>query len=452
MADNAASADIAEDFEIPAGAPGRSSTSWMRAARNGAGIVHQNVDVRKRLVDALARGGIGEVSGERSRLDAGCFARSRRLPSSARRPSAPPGRRARPRARTIAPPQARCPSRLPVISAVRPVSFKSIVSPSTLRHCMPGLPALCPARRDSLEIACHHAKRTPSMTASADAVTLPGGDTVLVEISDRIAWVTMNRPEKRNAINPAMSFEMLDVFEALEADERCGVLVLTGAGEAYSSGMDLREYFRATDKLSLRRAAEGHAQERDGAVEAAAILRQADHRHGQRLVLWRRVQFADRLRSRHRRRGRDLRAVGNQLGHYPGRHRHQGGSLGHGPARRDVLHHDRRDFRRPQGGRHGARQRSGAARGVARACGETRHDADREKSHGAAHRQACGAPRARHVVGGRRGLSVRQARPAALPRSGKGPREGHDAIPRREILPAGARRLSSGQVEPSSHM
>jgi feruloyl-CoA hydratase/lyase len=89
------------------------------------------------------------------------------------------------------------------------------------------------------------------MNASADTAKLPGGNTVLVEITDRIAWVTMNRPEKRNAINPALSFEMLEVFEALEADERCGVLVLTGAGEAYSSGMDLREYFRATDKLSL---------------------------------------------------------------------------------------------------------------------------------------------------------------------------------------------------------
>jgi feruloyl-CoA hydratase/lyase len=89
------------------------------------------------------------------------------------------------------------------------------------------------------------------MNASAEAAKFPGGNTVLVEITDRIAWVTMNRPEKRNAINPTLSFEMLEVFEALEADERCGVLVLTGAGEAYSSGMDLREYFRATDKLSL---------------------------------------------------------------------------------------------------------------------------------------------------------------------------------------------------------
>jgi trans-feruloyl-CoA hydratase/vanillin synthase len=88
------------------------------------------------------------------------------------------------------------------------------------------------------------------MTGNAEAASLPGGTTVLVEIADRIAWVTMNRPEKRNAINPTMSFEMLDVFDALEADERCGVVVLTGAGDAYSSGMDLREYFRATDKLS----------------------------------------------------------------------------------------------------------------------------------------------------------------------------------------------------------
>jgi trans-feruloyl-CoA hydratase/vanillin synthase len=114
---------------------------------------------------------------------------------------------------------------------------------------------------------------------------LPGGNTILVEIVDRVAWVTMNRPEKRNATNPTLSFEMLDVFEALESDERCGVVVLTGAGDAYSSGMDLREYFRATDKLSYDERLKDHAQERHGAMEAAAILRQADHRHGQRLVL-----------------------------------------------------------------------------------------------------------------------------------------------------------------------
>jgi hypothetical protein len=37
------------------------------------------------------------------------------------------------------------------------------------------------------------------------AAPLPGGKLVLVEIEDRIAWVTLNRPEKRNAISPALA-------------------------------------------------------------------------------------------------------------------------------------------------------------------------------------------------------------------------------------------------------
>jgi feruloyl-CoA hydratase/lyase len=80
---------------------------------------------------------------------------------------------------------------------------------------------------------------------------LPGGKTVLVEIKDRIAWVMLNRPEKRNAINPEMCEEMLRVLDALEPDPRVGVLVLTGAGNAYSGGMDLREFFRASDPLTV---------------------------------------------------------------------------------------------------------------------------------------------------------------------------------------------------------
>ena len=75
----------------------------------------------------------------------------------------------------------------------------------------------------------------------------PWGNTVLVELEDGIAWVTMNRPDKRNAMNPAMNREMNEVLDALEIDDRCGVLVLTGSGESFSAGMDLKEYFRETD-------------------------------------------------------------------------------------------------------------------------------------------------------------------------------------------------------------
>ncbi|WP_366524212.1 p-hydroxycinnamoyl CoA hydratase/lyase [Brevundimonas sp.] len=85
--------------------------------------------------------------------------------------------------------------------------------------------------------------------------------TVKVEFDEGIAWVTMNRPEKRNAMSPTLNREMLEVLEALEFDERCGVLVLTGAGDSFTAGMDLKEYFRETDnapasvKLKIRRAA-----------------------------------------------------------------------------------------------------------------------------------------------------------------------------------------------------
>ena len=72
-------------------------------------------------------------------------------------------------------------------------------------------------------------------------------ETVLVEFDNGVAWVTMNRPEKRNAMSPTMNREMLEVIELLEQDDRCGVLVLTGAGESFAAGMDLKEYFRELD-------------------------------------------------------------------------------------------------------------------------------------------------------------------------------------------------------------
>lgn len=71
--------------------------------------------------------------------------------------------------------------------------------------------------------------------------------TVKVDIEDGIAWVTLNRPEKRNAMSPTLNREMVEVLETLEQDASAGVLVLTGAGDAWTAGMDLKEYFRETD-------------------------------------------------------------------------------------------------------------------------------------------------------------------------------------------------------------
>jgi trans-feruloyl-CoA hydratase/vanillin synthase len=74
--------------------------------------------------------------------------------------------------------------------------------------------------------------------------------TVKVDVEEGIAWVTLNRPEKRNAMSPLLNREMIDVLETIELDEDAQVLVLTGAGESWSAGMDLKEYFRETDGRS----------------------------------------------------------------------------------------------------------------------------------------------------------------------------------------------------------
>ena len=74
---------------------------------------------------------------------------------------------------------------------------------------------------------------------------------VTVDIEQRIAWVTFNRPEKRNCMNPALNAQMLAVLAELEFREDIGVLVLSGAGDAWSAGMDLKEYFRDTEAQGL---------------------------------------------------------------------------------------------------------------------------------------------------------------------------------------------------------
>lgn len=71
---------------------------------------------------------------------------------------------------------------------------------------------------------------------------------VKVDLADGIAWVALNRPDKRNAMNPALNAEMVEVLETLDAEDACKVLVLTGVGGAFSAGMDLKEYFREIDQ------------------------------------------------------------------------------------------------------------------------------------------------------------------------------------------------------------
>ena len=76
-------------------------------------------------------------------------------------------------------------------------------------------------------------------------------DVVSTRVEDRIAWVSFNRPDKRNCMSPTLNRRMLEVIDELEFRDDVGVLVLTGEGSAWSAGMDLKEYFRETEALGL---------------------------------------------------------------------------------------------------------------------------------------------------------------------------------------------------------
>ena len=78
--------------------------------------------------------------------------------------------------------------------------------------------------------------------------------TVKVEVAGDIAWVTMNRPEKRNAMTPQMHEEMIEALRALAEAPEAKVLVLTGAGESWSAGQDLQLFFRDLDDKQIGRA------------------------------------------------------------------------------------------------------------------------------------------------------------------------------------------------------
>jgi trans-feruloyl-CoA hydratase/vanillin synthase len=76
--------------------------------------------------------------------------------------------------------------------------------------------------------------------------------TVAFSIEEGVAWVKFNRPEKRNAMSPALNRRMMQVLDELEFHPDVGVLVLTGEGSAWTAGMDLQAYFRDTEAQGLQ--------------------------------------------------------------------------------------------------------------------------------------------------------------------------------------------------------
>jgi enoyl-CoA hydratase/carnithine racemase len=66
-------------------------------------------------------------------------------------------------------------------------------------------------------------------------------DTILYEVDDRTATITFNRPDRLNAVSPAMAEELRQAYAAAEADESVWTIIVTGNGRAFCAGADVTE-------------------------------------------------------------------------------------------------------------------------------------------------------------------------------------------------------------------
>jgi 2-(1,2-epoxy-1,2-dihydrophenyl)acetyl-CoA isomerase len=66
--------------------------------------------------------------------------------------------------------------------------------------------------------------------------------TITVEIENAIATVTLNRPEKKNAITMAMRHQLWEAFEEIAEQDEVRAVILTGAGTDFCSGVDVQEF------------------------------------------------------------------------------------------------------------------------------------------------------------------------------------------------------------------
>ena len=74
---------------------------------------------------------------------------------------------------------------------------------------------------------------------------------IIYEKKKNIARITINRPDRLNAVRMQTTRELLKAFEAAEADDTVGVIVLTGKGDrSFSAGGDLKEFAESSPYLA----------------------------------------------------------------------------------------------------------------------------------------------------------------------------------------------------------
>lgn len=75
--------------------------------------------------------------------------------------------------------------------------------------------------------------------------------TILIKMEYPLAWITLNRPNKLNVIDPAMLNELVKALDGLEGDEQVRIIILTGAGRAFCAGADIAQLADASPMYAL---------------------------------------------------------------------------------------------------------------------------------------------------------------------------------------------------------
>ncbi|HEY2168232.1 MAG TPA: enoyl-CoA hydratase/isomerase family protein, partial [Candidatus Angelobacter sp.] len=82
---------------------------------------------------------------------------------------------------------------------------------------------------------------------------------ILYELRDGVARITLNRPDKRNALDGELITELKAAFSVSAADDTCGVVLLTGAGTDFCSGADLANLEKTAQNNVLDNRADARA-------------------------------------------------------------------------------------------------------------------------------------------------------------------------------------------------
>src|SRR5690349_10846219 len=130
-----------------------------------------------------------------------------------------------------------------VFEASRSQSSGGRPGASGSRRCSSGMISSRTKRR-----TCSRSSRSSSGNVKPGKVGGIGGDDtipamaeILTSVADGIATVTLNRPERRNAMNAALLRGLGAAFDELDARKDVRVILVRGAGPAFCSGMDLKE-------------------------------------------------------------------------------------------------------------------------------------------------------------------------------------------------------------------